>query len=48
MRDAFNLFDTDGDGSVTKDELKVSEELREEDLPVGFTRRIYPSDVPVN
>ena len=22
MRDAFNLFDTDGDGSVTKDELK--------------------------
>ncbi|GMH46938.1 hypothetical protein TrLO_g2547 [Triparma laevis f. longispina] len=40
MRDAFNLFDTDGDGSVTKDELKVSEELREEDLPVGFTRII--------
>ncbi|GMH97435.1 hypothetical protein TrVE_jg3233 [Triparma verrucosa] len=38
MRDAFNLFDTDGDGSVTKDELKhvmqtlFNTELSEEEL----------------
>ena len=33
MRDAFNLFDTDGDGSVTKDELKhVMQTLFNKDL----------------
>ncbi len=33
IRDAFNLFDTDGDGSVTKDELKhVMETLFNTDL----------------